>query len=28
VWETDNYGKAEYNITLRIDQGSGSLNLH
>jgi hypothetical protein len=27
VWETDNYDKAEYNITLRIDQGSGSLSL-
>ena len=27
VWETDNYGKADYNITLRIDQGSGSLSL-
>ncbi len=27
VWETDNYGKADYNITLRIDQGSGSISL-
>ncbi len=27
VWETDNYGNADYNITLRIDQGSGSISL-
>jgi hypothetical protein len=27
AWETDNYGKADYNITLHIDQGSGSLSL-
>jgi hypothetical protein len=27
TWQTDNYGKADYNITLRIDQGSGSLSL-
>jgi len=27
TWQTDNYGKADYNITLRIDQGSGSLTL-
>ena len=27
MWQTDNYGKADYNITLRIDQGSGTLSL-
>jgi hypothetical protein len=27
VWETDNYGSAEYDITLQIDQGSGSISL-
>ncbi len=27
TWQTDNYGKVDYSITLRIDQGSGSLTV-
>ncbi|RLG20401.1 hypothetical protein DRN74_05625 [Candidatus Micrarchaeota archaeon] len=27
VWETDNYGTAEHTITLKIDQGSGTVNI-
>jgi len=27
VWETDDYGTAEHNVVLRIDQGSGSIGV-
>jgi hypothetical protein len=28
VWETENYGAADYNITIVMDQASGMINIH